>query len=71
MARRIEPGDSRLAERLRREQSGEVLFGAFDRGRYATDASAYQIEPLGVVVPSNAADIEAAIAIARDRKSVV
>src|SRR5437870_1078908 len=66
MARRIEPGDSRLAERLRREQSGQVLFGAFDRGRYATDASAYQIEPLGVVVPNNAADIEAAIAIARE-----
>src|SRR5438045_3650574 len=66
MARRIDPGDSRLAERLRREQSGQVLFDAFSRGRYATDASIYQIEPIGVVVPETAADIEAAIAIARE-----
>jgi len=66
MARRIDPGDSRLAERLKREQSGQVLFDAFSRGRYATDASIYQIEPIGVVVPNTAADIEAAIAIARE-----
>jgi hypothetical protein len=26
---------------------GEVLFDAFSRGRYATDASNYQIEPVG------------------------
>ena len=32
-------GDSRLAQRLRRETAGEVLFEAADRGRYATDAS--------------------------------
>jgi FAD/FMN-containing dehydrogenase len=33
---------------------------------YATDASIYQIFPLGVVVPRDAADVEAAIAIARE-----
>ena len=44
-------GDSRLAARLGRETEGEVLFGAGDRGRYATDASIYQIEPVGVLVP--------------------
>ena len=31
--------------------AGEVLFGRADRGRYATDASIYQVEPLGVIVP--------------------
>ena len=46
--------------RLRREISGEVLFDAFSRGRYATDASIYQIEPLGVVVPRNREDAAAA-----------
>jgi FAD/FMN-containing dehydrogenase/Fe-S oxidoreductase len=66
MARRINPGDSRLAERLRREQSGQVLFDAFSRGRYATDASIYQIEPIGVVVPETVADVETAITIARE-----
>jgi FAD/FMN-containing dehydrogenase/Fe-S oxidoreductase len=44
-------GDSRLARRLRSEVDGEVLFDRASRGRYATDASIYQIEPVGVVVP--------------------
>ncbi|HET7608311.1 MAG TPA: FAD-linked oxidase C-terminal domain-containing protein, partial [Gammaproteobacteria bacterium] len=47
------PGTSldTLAARLRRELTGDVLFDTWSRGRYATDASIYQIEPLGVVVP--------------------
>ena len=57
---------SRLEARLRREVQGEVLFDAFSRGRYATDASIYQIEPLGVVVPKSREDAAAAIAIARE-----
>lgn len=40
-----------LAARLRRECDAEVLFDAASRGRYATDASIYQITPVGVVVP--------------------
>ncbi|HZT50467.1 MAG TPA: FAD-binding oxidoreductase, partial [Stellaceae bacterium] len=62
----IEAGDPRLAGRLKRALKGEVLFDRFTRGRYSTDASIYQIEPLGVVVPKDAADIEAALAIARE-----
>jgi FAD/FMN-containing dehydrogenase/Fe-S oxidoreductase len=57
-----------LESRLRREVRGEVLFDAFSRGRYATDASIYQIEPLGVVVPKDRADAAAAIAIAREEE---
>src|SRR5271169_1682777 len=60
------PVGSRLEERLRRELSGEVLFDAFSRGRYSTDASIYQIEPLGIVVPKSREDAAAAIAIARE-----
>jgi FAD/FMN-containing dehydrogenase/Fe-S oxidoreductase len=59
------PG-STLEARLRREVRGEVLFDAFSRGRYSTDASIYQIEPLGVVVPRSREDAAAAIAIARE-----
>ena len=58
------PGDSALAARLRREVDGEVLFDAASRGRYSTDASIYQIEPIGVVVPRTAEAARAAIAIA-------
>ena len=59
-------GDPALAARLKGALEGEVLFGAFDRGRYSTDASLYQIEPIGVVCPRSVADVEATIAIARE-----
>src|SRR5579872_7466972 len=57
-----------LARRLHKETEGEVLFDAPSRGRYATDASIYQIMPVGVLVPKHAADVAAAIDIARDLK---
>ena len=44
-----------------------MLFGRADRGRYATDASIYQMEPVGVVVPRTVSDVEATMAIARAR----
>ena len=47
---RANAGDSPLATRLRREADAEVLFDAASRGRYSTDASIYQVEPIGVVV---------------------
>jgi FAD/FMN-containing dehydrogenase/Fe-S oxidoreductase len=59
------PGDSTLAARLRRELRGEVLFDAASRGRYSTDASIYQIEPVGVVVPVDHDDVRAAFEVAR------
>ena len=57
---------SALAQRLRRELRGEVLFDAGSRGRYSTDASIYQIEPLGVVVPADEEDARIALATARE-----
>ena len=56
----------RLERRLRRETRGEVLFDPAARGRYATDASIYQISPVGVFVPLDARDVSTAIDIARD-----
>ena len=57
---------ARLAARLRRETRGEVLFSRADRGRYATDASIYQIEPVGVLVPRTIEDVATAMTIARE-----
>src|SRR6266567_1615754 len=57
---------SRLAARLREECRGDVLFDAGSRGRYSTDASIYQIFPVGVVVPRDENDARAAMAVARD-----
>jgi FAD/FMN-containing dehydrogenase/Fe-S oxidoreductase len=57
-----------LARRLRADTQGEVLFDDGSRGRYATDASIYQITPVGAFVPTNERDIATAIDIARDLK---
>src|SRR6185312_5752385 len=65
-ANSVQPGDGALATRLRHNLRGEVLFDAFSRGRYSTDASIYQIEPLGVVVPRDRDDVAATLAIARE-----
>jgi len=54
-----------LARRLRAETNGEVLFDTASRGRYATDASIYQIMPVGVFVPRDEGDVALAIDIAR------
>src|SRR5271170_6986057 len=54
-----------LERRLKAEAVGEVRFDAFTRGRYATDASHYQIMPLGVVTPRTSEQAERAIAVCR------
>src|SRR5688572_6245116 len=57
-------GNSGLAARLRKELDAEVMFDAASRGRYSTDASIYQLQPIGVVVPRSEEAARAAIAIA-------
>ncbi len=57
-------GDTALARRLSREIEGEVLFDPASRGRYSTDASIYQIDPVGVVVPKTEQDAKVALQIA-------
>ena len=54
--------ERKLAQAL----EGEVRFDAFTRGRYATDASIYQIVPQGVAFPKGDADIAAALTIAAE-----
>src|SRR4051812_3725724 len=59
-------GDSALAQQLKSAVDGEILFDAGSRGRYSTDASIYQVEPIGVVVPRSEEAARAAIAVAAD-----
>ena len=54
-----------LDQALRKDFQGEVLFDSFSRGRYSTDASFYQITPMGVAIPRGHGDVEAALAAAR------
>ena len=48
-----------LAEQFRREIEGEVRFDTFSKVLYSTDASVWQIEPIGVVIPKHADDVAA------------
>ncbi|MGA7486726.1 MAG: FAD-binding oxidoreductase, partial [Xanthobacteraceae bacterium] len=55
-----------LERRLRTQLLGDVAFDPFTRGRYATDASHYQIMPVGVVAPSSTKEVEHTLALARE-----
>ncbi len=57
-----------LERLLRANLQGDVWFDAFSRGRYATDASIYQIDPIGVVIPRTQDDARAALQIAADQE---
>jgi FAD/FMN-containing dehydrogenase/Fe-S oxidoreductase len=60
------PDNAAFAMRLARNIKGEVLFDRASRGRYSTDASIYQMEPVGIVIPETIDDVTAAMAISRD-----
>ena len=55
-----------LVQMLKAKVSGAVLFDSFSRGRYSTDASVYQIEPIGVTIPENYEDVKSIFAITGD-----
>ena len=56
---------STLYEELRQVIEGEVRFDSYSRSLYSTDASMYQIEPIGVVIPRHQRDVVATVDIAR------
>jgi FAD/FMN-containing dehydrogenase/Fe-S oxidoreductase len=63
----VPPGaDPAFARRLRGAVAGELLFDRAARGRYATDASIYQVDPIGVLVPRSDDDVAAALAVCRE-----
>ena len=56
---------------LEQQIEGEVRFDTVSRALYSTDASVYQIEPLGVVVPRTREDVVRTVQIAaRHRVSI-
>src|SRR5436309_9861894 len=63
MAAQLLPG---LERKLKAEITGDVMFDRFSRGRYATDASHYQMTPVGVVAPRTVAEAERTLALARE-----
>src|SRR5947207_8128106 len=57
-----------LYEALKSRLQGEVRFDRVSRVMYSTDASIYEIEPIGVVVPRTHEDVFATMEVARDFK---
>lgn len=56
-----------LARELANRIEGEVRFGLHDRMLYSTDASLYQVEPVGVVIPSSIEDAQRIVEWACER----
>ncbi len=59
--RMVEPDTRALVEDLRQRVEGEVRFDKMTRVLYSTDASIYQIEPIGVVLPKTSNDVIAVV----------
>ena len=60
-----------LEQELRRVVEGDVRFDAYSRVLYSTDASMYQVEPIGVVIPRHADDVQAVLEVANRWKVAV
>jgi len=54
-----------LERELRKVITGDVRFDRGSRLLYSTDASMYQVEPIGVVIPRDRDDVQAAIDVTR------
>ncbi|HEX9653180.1 MAG TPA: anaerobic glycerol-3-phosphate dehydrogenase subunit C [bacterium] len=53
-----------VVHELRQRITGEVRFDSYSRALYSTDASIYEIEPMGVVIPRHADDMQATVEVA-------
>ena len=63
MASIVELRRDTLARHLREHLAGAIRFDAASRRLYSTDASIYQVEPLGVVVPRTTDDVVATVQV--------
>src|SRR5437879_3503716 len=59
-------GYSEIAAALKKRIEGDIHFDRYSRLLYSTDASIYQIEPIGVVVPRHKGDVQAVIEVANE-----
>ena len=61
---------TQLEHELKRAVSGEVHFDRYSRAMYSTDASIYQMEPIGVVLPKNADEVAEIVRICHESKTI-
>ncbi|SEP01152.1 FAD/FMN-containing dehydrogenase [Halogranum amylolyticum] len=58
----------RLVSELRTRVDGDVRFDTYTRQLYATDASAYEATPIGVVFPTSTDDVAAVVSYCAERE---
>ena len=58
---------SELEQQLSETLAGEVRFDRYSKALYSTDASLYQIQPIGVVIPRDKQDVIQTVRIAAER----
>ena len=66
-----DPAHAELADDLRAVCEGDVRFDEYTQVLYATDGSIYGARPAGVVFPTSAADVRAAVEVAADHDAPV
>ena len=57
----VDSATSEIAHELKNQISGEIRFDDMSRALWSTDASIYQIKPLGVVLPKSTEDVIAVV----------
>lgn len=67
----MQNSEQALEQALTNEIEGEVRFDAYSKALYSTDASLYQIDPIGVIVPKNKQDVIKTVQIAAERKTPI
>ena len=67
----MQNSEQALEQVLTNEIEGEVRFDAYSKALYSTDASLYQIDPIGVIVPKNKQDVIKTVQIAAERKTPI
>ena len=60
--------DADLRDALEARVDGDVRFDSYSRQLYATDASAYEVTPIGVVMPTSTDDVQAVMAYCADEE---
>lgn len=66
------PDETRdLVSALQNVVEGEVRFDGYTRMLYSTDASLYQIQPIGVVIPRHDDDVQATVELAAKFKTPI
>ena len=59
--------ESELEQQLSDNLAGEVRFDLYSKALYSTDASLYQVQPIGVVIPKDSQDVIKTVQIASER----